>query len=418
MIQFGYACLTLGVADTQMKSCTMRTATPQRLREIIAHNLEALMQLVEYNRANGIEVFRISSDLIPFGSSPVNTLPWQEEFAGTFAKIGKAIADAGLRVSMHPGQYTVLNSPDPQVVERAVADLVYHEAVLRLLNTEYTSKIILHVGGGYGDKAAAADRFCHSWAKLSDTVRRRLVLENDERIYTIAEVLEIAGRLGIPVVFDTLHHSLNQPSEHRSQTDWILQCANTWGALDGRQKIHYSQQSADAKPGAHSKTIYTEEFLQFYQAVCHMDLDVMLEVKDKNLSAVKCNLLVLEQGHIAALEREWAKYKYSVLERSPSGYLAIRGLLKDKSAYPARQFYEILEQALDQPLVSNNALNGLLHVWGYFKNLAQPDEKARFFALLDQYKNGTAKLEAVKRQLYKLAQTYHQGYLLESYYFL
>ncbi len=75
MTNFGYACLALGVVDTHMKSCTMRTATPERLREIIAHNLQVLMRLVQYNKANHIRLFRISSDLIPFGSSPVNIFP-------------------------------------------------------------------------------------------------------------------------------------------------------------------------------------------------------------------------------------------------------------------------------------------------------------------------------------------------------
>lgn len=418
MINFGYACLALGVVDTQMKSCTMRTATPERLREIIAHNLQVLMRLVQYNKANHIHLFRISSDLIPFGSSPVNVLAWQDEFADTFEEIGKLVAEAGMRVSMHPGQYTVINSPDEEVVKRAIADLEYHEQVLRLLSAGSTSKIILHVGGGYGDKSAAIDRFYRNWNQLNDSVRNRLVLENDERIYNIADVLKIVGQLGIPAVFDTLHHSINFPKENGSEVDWILQCSKTWGELDGRQKIHYSQQRFAGKPGAHSNSIYTEQFLKFYQTVHHMDLDIMLEVKDKNLSAIKCGMMTSETNNISFLEREWAKYKYSVLEHSPRAYLALRTLLKDKHAYPAKQFYSILEQALDEPLETNNAVNALLHVWGYFKDIAQPDEKRRFLSSLDKYKNSTAKLTTVKNQLYKLSEKYEEKYLLESYYFL
>ncbi len=417
MINFGYACLALGVVDTQMKSCTMRNATPERLREIITHNLQALMRLVQYNKANHIHLFRISSELIPFGSSPVNTLRWQEAFADEFEKIGKAIADAGMRVSMHPGQYTVMNSPDEDVVKRAIADLEYHAQVLNLLRTDSTNRIILHVGGAYGDKASAIDRFFRNWNQLNDSLCNRIALENDERIYNIADVLNIAGRLGVPAVFDTLHHSINFPKEKRSEAEWILQCAKTWGNLDGRQKIHYSQQSSAGKPGAHSKTIFTEQFLEFYQTVRHLDLDIMLEVKDKNLSAIKCSLTVSETSNISVLEREWAKYKYSVLEHSPSAYLAIRSLLKDKHAYPAKQFYSILEQAMEEPLEMSNAVNALLHVWGYFKSVAQPDEKKRFFSSLDKYKNSTTKLTTVKHQLYMLAHKYEERYLLESYYF-
>lgn len=418
MINLGYACLALGVKETQMKSCIMRTATDERLREIIGHNLDVLMGLVKYNQESQIRLFRISSDLIPFGSSPVNLLQWQEEFAESFEQIGKAIKDAGLRVSMHPGQYTVMNSTDEDVVKRAIADLDYHAQILHLLKTDHTSKIILHVGGAYGDKAAAIERFCRNWERLSDDVRGRVVLENDERFYNVSEVLQLALRLGIPVVFDTLHHAINPPEAHRRPVDWILQCAKTWKPSDGRQKIHYSQQNPEAKPGAHAKTISAEEFLQFYETVDHLELDIMLEVKDKNLSAIKCGLLTSQVNHISSLEQEWAKYKYSVLERSPKAYQKIRELLKNKREFPVKEFYHTLELAMKEPTEINHMMNGLLHVWGYFKTLANPDEKKRFFVALDRYQKGTAKAESVKNQLFKLAQKYDQDYLLQSYYFL
>ena len=256
------------------------------------------------------------------------------------------------------------------------------------MNTDSTSKIILHVGGAYGDKAVAIDRFYRSWVRLSDSVRNRIVLENDERIYNIGDVLNIAGRLGVPAVFDTLHHSINLPRENRSESDWILQCAKTWGKFDGRQKIHYSQQRLDGKPGAHSNSIYAEQFLKFYETVRYMDLDMMLEVKNKNLSAIKCSLMVADTNKISFLEREWAKYKYSVLEHSPSAYLAIRALLKNKRAYPAKQFYSMLEQALDEPLETNNAVNALLHVWGTLAAMRSRMKKNAFSRPLINIKAG------------------------------
>lgn len=163
-----------------------------------------------------------------------------------------------MRVSMHPGQYTVINSPHEEVVKRTV-DLEYHEQVLRLLNTNSTSKIILHVGGGYAINQPV-DRFYRNWNRLNDKVRNRIVLENDERIYNIADVLKIAGQLGIPPYLTCYIMLLILLIENLSESDWILQCAKTWSKLDGRQKIHYSQQRVDGKPGAHSNSIYTEQF--------------------------------------------------------------------------------------------------------------------------------------------------------------
>lgn len=418
MINFGYACLAQGAPWAQMKSCIMRSATADRLRDIIAHNLEALKQLIQYNKENNIHLFRISSDLIPFGSSPVNILQWQEMFADTFAEIADAIADASLRVSMHPGQYTVINSPNIDVVNRAIADLEYHEKVLHLLKRDSTSKLILHIGGVYGDKKAASERFCYNWHQLSDRVKSRIVLENDERFYNISDVFNIAEHLGIPVVFDSLHHSINPPEGSGSFDYWILKCAKTWKQSDGRQKIHYSQQKNDGKLGAHSKTIYSEEFLRFYQTISNMDLDMMLEVKDKNLSAIKCGIIASDAKRICLLEREWAKYKYCVLEHSPRAYQEIRQLLKNKKEFPVMQFYSILEQAMNEPIETEKAVNALFHVWGYFKDVANPNENKRFFSQLARYKSGTIKIDSIKNQLLKLAKEYNEQYILQSYFFL
>jgi UV DNA damage endonuclease len=105
----------------------------------------------------------------------------------------------------------------------------------------------------------------------------------------------------------------------------------------------------------------------------------MLEVKDKNLSAVKCILCTAEKGTIKALEQEWGRYKYAVLERSPGEYQKIRTLLKDKTAYPAAAFYRAIEHAYAQPIADGNRVNAAQHVWGYFRNTANEKEKDRFF---------------------------------------
>ena len=418
MIRIGYACLTEGVPGTELHACTLRTATPEWLRQVTAHNLEALRRQIAYNAENGIRLFRISSGLIPFGSGGGNTLDWEPEFTETFSEIGRTIARAGMRVSMHPGQYTVLNSPDLNVVENAVEDLAYHEKVLRLLHTDCSHKLILHTGGAYGDKKAAAERFCKNWRRLPDGVRSRVVLENDERLYNIAEVLELADRLGIPAVFDNLHHELNPPDQKASPAEWIGRCAQTWKAADGRQKIHYSQQSSAGRSGAHSPTISPEPFLKFCEPVRQLDLDVMLEVKDKNRSAMKCICLLSEGGSARLLEREWERYAYAVLERSPEIFARIEQMLKSGAECSARRFYELVEQAACIPAQTDSAAAAAAAIWSKLENDADAAEKKRFLACLGRYQNGDAGLQPVKNLLFRLAQKYRGAAVLESYYFL
>ncbi len=345
LINIGYACLALGIPNTAMKTCRLENATPERLETLTAGNLNALENLIRYNAHNGIRLFRISSDLVPFGSHPSKPFAWQDAFASRLSDIGRLIKASSMRVSMHPGQYTVLNSTNPVVVERAIDDLVYHERVLSSLQTDSASKIVLHIGGVFGNKKEALQRFCTHFAYLDDAVKRRLVIENDDRYFHVGDVLETAEKLKIPMVFDNLHHQINGYGA-KNPYEWIDLCRTTWRSMDGTQKIHYAQQDETKRPGAHSKTIRVSAFLDFAQQLKDERIDIMLEVKDKNLSAVKCALCLEQNGCITTLEKQWRLYKYLVLEKNPSGYSAIRELLKDKSAYPAAAFFEIIDASL------------------------------------------------------------------------
>ena len=434
-MRIGYACQGIGIPDTSLRTCQARNATPELLQELTSHNLAVLARLLAYNARNGIRMFRITSDLIPFGSSPVNPLPWWDMHREAFGSIGTFIRENDIRVSMHPGQYTVLNAKESDVVRRAVLDLAYHARVLDLLGTGSDSKIILHVGGVYGNRVEAMDRFADNWRALDEAITRRLIIENDERSYPVSDVLTLGHRLGIPVVFDNLHHRLNPGPESRSDADWVAACRDTWKERDGKQKIHYSQQAQGRQAGSHSDSISVGPFLQFVASLQEPKPDIMLEVKDKNLSARKCVACTENNGQMRILESEWARYKYKVLEHDPTAYLAIRGLFRDNGPGPAkkeagdifpdapsqeslaRQFYDLLDAALATEIKPGNAENAAQHVWGYFKGKATDKERLAFFRQLERYRSGTASLATVRRMLYKHAQTHGESYLLQSLYF-
>ena len=417
-MKIGYACLTIGVPDTNFKTCLLKNASESNLYELIYHNLNALENIIDYNIQNKILLFRITSGLIPFAGTSANTLAWPEIFAGQLIKIGEKIKNSGMRVSMHPGQYTVLNSPDPQVVERAINDLEYHAQVLDSLGLDSQHKIVLHIGGIYNDKNQAQKRFISNYQLLPESVKRRLILENDDRLYHIGDVMEIAAHTNLPVVYDNLHNLINPCDSRTNDSEWITRCQNTWTEKDGPQKIHYSQQDPQKKPGSHSGTIRIKEFMDFYENLGRTDLDIMLEVKDKNLSAVKCNNCISTGKTIKTLETEWSRYKYKVLENSPSDYTEIRNLLKGKNQYPAVAFYNIIEQALQKEIQPGQAINAAQHIWGYFKNTSSEKEKSSFNKLLTEYNQGQASLKTIKSFLWKMILKYDQSYLRDSYYFV
>lgn len=416
--RIGYACKLIGVPNTDMKSCTLKNAGSDRLIGLIRDNLRSLNNILDYNIQNNIRLFRISSDLIPFGSNEVNKVKWWEIFQEELLSAGEKIKSSDMRVSLHPGQYTVLNSNSQAVVQRAVEDLIYHARILDGLGVGTEHKIILHVGGSYGDKFLSMERFVRNYQTLPENVKRRLVIENDDKIYHIGEVLEIGLKNQIPVVFDHLHFLTNQPEKVFPEKYWIDQCRTTWKKEDGIQKIHYSQQAERKRPGSHSDFVRITEFMEFYEMLGEEPVDIMLEVKDKNLSCVKCIHCTTTRLNVRELEKQWSRYKYTVLERSPNTYKEIREFLKNKKDFSAVGFYTLLENGLLKTGDTGSQINAMQHVWGYFKNCASEKEKEHFFLCLENYKLQKIQLKTVKNVLKKLAEKYDRKYLLDSYYFL
>lgn len=414
----GYACLTVGVLDTNLRSCNSKNASEEKLLEIITYNLKSLKNTINFNINNQIKLFRISSDLIPFGSSDVNSIPWWDIFANEFKEIGEKIKSSGIRVSMHPGQYTVLNSDDEEVVKKATRDLNYHSKVLDSLMVPKSNKIIIHIGGVYQDKEQSVKRFIANYKMLSDSVKSRLVIENDDKSYNISEVLEIGKKLNMPVVFDNLHNKVNPSPIEKSEVCWIEECRKTWKDDDGKQKIHYSQQDRLKRPGGHSETIQIDEFINFFNSLENNDIDIMLEVKDKNLSAIKCINSVYRNQNIKELEVEWNRYKYKILENSKTDYLAIEDLLKNKDVCDAKSFYQIIEVALKKEGSLEEFLNAAVEVCNSIINKVSEREAEKFNQNIKSFKQGVIAKSKIKNNLWRLAVQYNETELMSSLYFI
>ncbi len=416
-MSIGYACMVLGESNTTVSRCLLKDASDAKIKRVTLANLLALEAMIDYNIKNNISLFRISSDIIPFGSHPVNKVNWQLEFKDILCRIGSKINNAGIRVSMHPGQYTVLNSPTQRIVQNAIAELQYHSMFLDAILADNKSKIVLHIGGVYRDKIKSIEAFINNFYTLPEYVKKRIIIENDDKNYSIEDVLEISGIIKIPVVFDNLHNLLNPPNDTNSEFEWIELCGKTWGKCDGKQKIHYSQKKIGGNNSAHSSTINVTEFINFYDKLYNKNIDIMLEVKDKNLSATKCINVINSDISIGSIEREWARYKYLVLSKSASLYIDIRNMLKNKENVDVIGFYEIIDTAM---LLENNVgaqINAAQHIWGYLNKECSKAEKNRFEKLIIEYKECNANVSSLKKHLLKCAIKQDVTYLKNSYYF-
>lgn len=282
----GYACVSLLTGRTTNHTCTLRTASPERLRALIQQNLDELRAILEHNLEHGWRLFRIGSSVIPFGSHPVNQIAWWREFERELQSIGAFARENGMRLSFHPGQYTVLSSPDPLIVERAVAEIAYSARFLGALGLDASHKIVIHLGGTYGDKPAAMDRFSDTIARLAPEQHQRLVIENDERSYTPADALAVSRRTRLPVVFDNLHYMANPGDGNLDEL--LTEVFATWQARDGAPKVHFSSQAAGSRIGHHSANVDPAEFQAWVECwSAYGDFDLMLEAKNKDLALLE-----------------------------------------------------------------------------------------------------------------------------------
>ncbi len=289
-LRIGYACVNT-LLPSSARTLRLANVSEERLRELIAANLDALEAILRWNAAHAIRVFRLTSNLVPFASHAANTLAWWDEFGPRLRELGRLLRDENVSVSTHPGQYTVLSSPHPHVVAAAVAELEYHARLLAALGLDESHKIVLHVGSGAAARREATARFAGGFERLSEAARARLVIENDER-WPVADVLPLARSLGIPLVFDVFHHELAPSLARLSVREVVLLAAETWRAPDGRQEVHFATQAPGKRPGAHAETLDVDAFLAFAGVVGDLPLDCVLELKDKEQSALRAKELL------------------------------------------------------------------------------------------------------------------------------
>lgn len=284
--RIGYACINTSINATTNKTCRLDHCTEERLRFLIGSNLSGLKEVIRWNYNNNIFLYRISSVIIPFASHKVNTIRWWEEFKDDFDEIGEMIKKSDMRVSMHPGQYVNINSTSAQIIKDSVKELDWHARFLDTLGLDSTHRLIFHVGGVYGDKAEAIKRFIKEYKNIHEPIKARLSLENDDKSYTVWDVLEISRETGVPIVFDILHHQVNNTGTKKDDDiETILKlCFATWNSKTGIPKIHYSTQKPAARPGLHADSINIDEFVEFYQEFKDLDFDIMFETKDKEKS--------------------------------------------------------------------------------------------------------------------------------------
>ncbi len=298
-LRFGFAVKVLGQPGLKSNG-TRRWQNEPHLRV----SLEYLHAIFSYLEQQRITMYRMSSDLAPYVTHP--DLP---QFHGQIAacslelrELGIRARAQGLRLSFHPSQFVVLNSPDLDLTRKSVADLQAQAQMLDCMELGPEAVLVIHVGGAYGDKRSGCDRWVATYEHLPEPVRRRLVLENDDTRFSAADIISIHERTGVPLVFDYQHHWCNNPDGLPLQTA-LERCITSWPS-GVRPKIHFSSPRTEMRTvkrkvagtrrteqvqrapiwTGHADYLNPFEFITFMRTAAGLDFDVMIEAKNKDLA--------------------------------------------------------------------------------------------------------------------------------------
>jgi UV DNA damage endonuclease len=299
--RLGYCCINLSISEGLSKkekigvnrSMTKKTFNERGIEyvsELVILNVTDLKKILLWNHQNGINMYRMSSDMFPWMSEyQIQDLPRFQEIREILEECGKIAMETNQRITFHPSPYGVLASLNQEVVQKALKELEQHAQIMDLMGLErsYKYPINIHVNTTKPTKQEAAERFCNNFQLLSESVRSRLVVEVDDKKsqYTSVDLYElIYKKIGIPITFDYLHNLCNPP-ENLSEEESLVLCLSTWP--EGFIPLtHYSEskkiyEDRYSKEVAHTDWIYSK--IETYGKV----FDTELEVKMKDQALLK-----------------------------------------------------------------------------------------------------------------------------------
>jgi UV DNA damage endonuclease len=282
--RLGYVANCLSLELGASHTCRLAGATPERLEALIEQNLAELEQILLFNEARGIELFRIGSSLIPFASHPVNKLQWWRKYARDFDRLGHIARRSRQRLSLHPSPAAAsLTSVHQRVRDAAIEELRYGARVLDLLGQGPEARVVMHLGGAAPSRPEAVENGHRMLDAMPEELRNRIVIEHDDKTWSAREVAPLAREHGLPWLADNLHNAIKPSEPEMPLAELLRESAASWRALDLRPKFHLASQKPGGRPGAHSDRIDPNDFRAVVEAL-DGPADLMLEAKDKDLA--------------------------------------------------------------------------------------------------------------------------------------
>jgi UV DNA damage endonuclease len=293
-MRFGYACINTILAEEEVvvNRSMMKKTFLERGRayasELALKNVCDLEKIIDWNVSNGLGLYRMSSDMFPWMSEyEIHELPDYDAIGDRLRIIGEKARAHQLRLTFHPGPFNVLATRSEEVLRKTIKELRQHGEIMDLLSLPRSpfAKINIHVGGAYGDRRSALERFIRNYYLLPEEVASRLTIENDDKpnMFSVADLLAVHEDTGVPVVFD-YHHHLFRSGDLTTEEAMNL-AYETWPSnippvvhFSSSRKRYEDPLSLDT---AHANFIY-EPINRF-----GLRVDIMLEAKGKEQAVLR-----------------------------------------------------------------------------------------------------------------------------------
>lgn len=294
-MSIGYCCISLGINQNKkpkeqisvnrgMIKKTFEAKGLQYVSELVKQNLKDTSKIIDWNIQNNIKVYRLSSDSFPWMSHYLfKDLPDFDTIKTQLEEIGNKVKLSNMRVSLHPGPFSVLSSENPEVVNKTIDELDKHSQILDMMGLEQSTyyPVNIHVGSTKPSREEASERFCSNFVRLSESTKKRLTIENDDsqNQYSVFHLYEMVyKKISIPIVIDSLHHECF--TDNKTWEESLRLAVSTWKTKpichhSSSKKIH---EVASAKLEAHADFLYSKF------DTCGLEVDIELECKQKDIA--------------------------------------------------------------------------------------------------------------------------------------
>lgn len=289
-MEIGYACINMSLKGvTTNRSMIKRTFDSKGIEycsKLALENTRDLLKILVWNKNNNISFFRMSSDIFPWSSHyNLKDLPNFEQIKLNLKRVGDYAIKNNIRLTAHPGPFNVLCSPTESVVKNTIKDLETHAEIFDLIGLSKTpyNKLNIHCNGVYGNKHLSMDRFCDNFQRLSESVKSRLTIENDDKesMYSVKDLMYIHSKIGIPIVFDYHHHLFCTGG--LSEKEALKLAISTWPS-DITPIVHYSESKAIHESNESIKKQAHSDYIHQLPNTYGLEVDIMIECKAKDLA--------------------------------------------------------------------------------------------------------------------------------------